>query len=161
MDAKTRKAIHRDIDNSTIPEEIKLMYLAASACQSVVEVVFKRIKGVYLKHGFKCQENEMLSGIYDYCKQVQLASHNFYARINPQIENATWGIGREDDEEGNIEAYDGFNAASCELVRLMMRYINGTADDKEAYGKVFAMLHKLPSKGVFEDKDISRYKLKV
>ena len=44
MDAKTRKAIHRDIDNSTIPEEIKLMYLAASACQSMVEVVFKRIK---------------------------------------------------------------------------------------------------------------------
>lgn len=161
MDKETIKAIHKDVENSSIPEEMKMMYLMASALESVVERVFQRIKGVYRKHGYECSENELLTGLHNYCKYVKIASTNFYARINPQIENATWGIGREDDEEDKILAYDGFNGAACELVRLIMLHIDRTANDKNAYAQVFRTLRKLPSKGVFDDKDVARYKLKM
>lgn len=161
MDKATRKSIHKEVGDSTIPEEMKLMYLTASACQSIVERVFQRIKNIYAKHGFECSENDLLTGLNDYCKAVKLASTNFYNRINPQIEKATWGIGRSDDEEGNVLAYDGFNGAACELVRLMMLHIDRTANDEKSYAQVFRTLRKLPTKGIFDDKDFSRYKLKV
>ena len=162
MDKAKKKAIHDDVRDSSIPEEMKLMYLTASACQSIVERVFQRIKNVYARHGYICDENELLSGLNEYCKTIKRASNVFYERINPQIEKATWGIGRsEDDDEGNILAYDGFNGAACELVRLMMLHIDRTANDDKAYSQVFRTLRKLPSKGVFDDKDVSRYKLKV
>lgn len=161
MDKTTKQAIYKDVGDSTIPEEMKLMYLAASACQSIVERVFQRIKNVYARHGYKCVENDMLTGLNDYCKAVKLASSNFYTRIHPQIEKATWGIGRTDDEDSDVLAYDGFNGAACELVRLMMLHIDRTANDTDAYAKVFRTLRKLPSKGIFDEKDVTRYKLKV
>jgi len=161
MDTKQRKAIHDDVRDSTIPEEMKLMYLMASACQNVVEHVFDRIKKVYRYHGYQCKENELLTGISDYCKMVKSASHQFYARISPQIEKATWGLGRGEDNEGNVVAYDGFNSASNELVRLMMCYVDGTADDDKAYAQVFRTLRKLPSKKVFNPEDISHFKIKM
>ena len=161
MDKKILEAIHKDIDNSTIPEEMKMMYMFADSLQSIVERVFQRVKNVYACHGYECKENELLTGLHNYCKNVKIASTNFYSRINPQIERATWGIGRGDDEEGNILAYDGFHGAACEIVRLVMLHIDRTANDEKAYAQVFRTLRKLPSKGVFEDKDVARYKLKM
>ena len=161
MTKEELKAIHDDIDGTSIPEEMKLMYLAASAVQGIVEHVYSRIQSAYLRHGYICKENEMLKGLNDYCKTVKRASNLFYAKINPQIEDATFGIGREDGEDGCVYAYDSFNSAACELVRLMMLHLNGTANDKTAYAQVFKMLRKLPSKGLFTDKDISHFKFKA
>ena len=71
MDKATKKAIHEDVRDSSIPEEMKLMYLTASACQSIVERVFQRIKNVYARHGYICDENELLSGLNEYCKTMR------------------------------------------------------------------------------------------
>lgn len=161
VDAKTRKAIYDDIDRTTIPQEMKLMYMMASACQSVVEDVHRRIKSVFRNHGLIAGENELLKGLNDYCKSVKAASFHFYNRIDPQIADATWGIGRdEDNPEGNPELYDGFSDDANEIVRLMMLYIDRTARDNKAFAKVFTTLRKLPSHELFEDKDIAHFKRK-
>ncbi len=60
VDAKTRKAIHDDIDRTTIPQEMKLMYIVASACQTIVENVHRRVKSEFRKHGLIAGENELL-----------------------------------------------------------------------------------------------------
>lgn len=97
MDKATRRAIHDDVDNSTIPEEMKVMYLMANACQLMVEHVYNRVERVYARHGFKTGENELLTGLNDYCKAVKQAGFHFYNRIEPQICNATWGLGRDEN----------------------------------------------------------------
>jgi hypothetical protein len=161
MDKKTRKAIHQDIDNSSIAEEMKYMFLKASGLQSVVEHVYSRIKGVYLNNGYECKENEVLSGLADYCKAVKAASFHFYERIQPLIDDATWGVGLEDDENGNTVAFDGFAAKANELVRLDLNYLNA-ADPKKMYEAVFTVLRRNASKTpLFENKVISHYKMKM
>lgn len=161
IDAKTKKAIHDDIDKTTIPQEMKLMYIVASACQTIVEDVHRRVKSEFRKHGLIAGENELLTGLNDYCKAVKAASFHFYNRIDPQIADATWGIGRdEDNPDGNPEAYDGFNDDANEIARLLMLYVDRTVRDNKAFAKVFTTLRKLPSHGMFEDKDIAHFKRK-
>ena len=161
MDKKKLDAIRTSIANTTIPEEMKLMYLMASATQSIVETVFRRIKMEYKKQGLNITQNDMLSGLNDYCQTVKTAKSKFYLRIQPQIDKATWGIGRNDDEsEGNQEAFDGFNGAALEICRLVMLHIDRTANNDKAFSQVFRTLRKLPTQNIFDDTDITRYKMK-
>ena len=161
MDKKTREAIHKDIDNSSIPEEMKFMYIMASATQSVVEHVFSRIKGVYLNHKYVCTENDVLSGIIDYCKAVKAASFHFYERIQPQIDNATWGVGLDENEEGDVVAWTGFAAKANEIVRLGLNYTNAE-DAKKMYEAVFTTMRRnAAKKPLFENKVISHFKMKM
>lgn len=160
MDKKTKIEIYNDISISSIPEEMKFMYLMASATQSVVHHVYSRIKAIYLNHGYKCVDNDVLSSLTDYCKAVKAASFHFYERIQPQIDNATWDAGWEKGEDGALLAFDGFNAKSNELVRLGLNYMNA-ADPKKMYEAVFTTLRKNASeKPIFENKVISHFKIK-
>ena len=160
MDKKTKQAIFKAIDETDIPEEMKLMYLFASATQSLVQHVRARVGAVYFNHGFECKENDLLSGLYDYCKNVNVASAMFYDRVNPQIENATWGVGMDDDGNGNVIAYDGFHAKDNELIRLAMNYMN-CENAKEAYEKTFTLLRRMSTNRCFENKAISHFKTKI
>ena len=160
MDKNTKLAIYDAIDNTDIPEEMKLMYLFASATQSLVQHVRARIGAVYYNHGFECKENELLSGIHDYCNNVKIASSKFYERVNPQIENATWGVGMTEDESGNVVAYDGFHAKDNELIRLAMNYMN-CENAEEAYDKTFTLLRRMSTNRCFENKTISHFKTKI
>lgn len=160
MDKKTLKAIHDDIDSTSIPEEMKFMYLMANGLQAVVLHVYGRVKSAYMRHGYICKNNELLSSLNDYCKAVKQACVKFEDKIQPQIDNATWGVGRDEDEEGNVIAFDGFNAKSNELVRLVMNYLNAEDPDK-IYSSVFTLLRRNASKEpMFENKVISHFKIK-
>lgn len=162
MNERDKKAIRESIATTSIPEEMKLMYMMASATQSVVENVFSRIRNQYRNHGYDVTANDLLSGLNDYCKCVKQASVKFFERIQPQIDKATWGIGRDDDTEGgNVLAFDGFNGAALEICRLVMLHIDRTANNDKAFSQVFRTLRKLPTQGVFEDKDVSRYRIKA
>ena len=161
MDKETLKAIHKDIDNSSIPEEMKLMYIMASATQSVVLHVYDRIKGAYANHGYITTENSLLKGLNDYCKMVMKASTNFEVRIQPQITNATWGIGLDEDDKGNLVAYDGFNAKASEVVRLLQNYMNAE-DPEKMYEAVFRTMRRLAAPNPpFENKVITHFKMKA
>lgn len=161
MDKATLEAIHKTIDSSSIPEEMKLMYLMANATQSVVLHVYDRIKSAYAQHGWISQSNELLKGLNEYCKTVKKACTDFECRIQPQIDNATWGIGMDENEEGNIVAFDGFNAKSNEFVRLLQNYMNA-ADQEKMYKAVFTTMRRSASPTpVFEDKVISHFKMKM
>ena len=155
------KAIHDDIDSTSIPEEMKLMYLMANATQSVVLHVYDRIKSAYRRHGYDTTENPLLKGLNDYCKTVKRASTLFEDKIQPQIDNATWGVGMDENEDGNIVAFDGFNAKSNEFVRLLQNYMN--ADDAEKmYKAVFTTMRRNASPNpLFENKVISHFKMKM
>lgn len=102
MDKNIKKKIWEEIDASTIPEEIKALYLMADATETMCTQIFERIKHVWAKHGWKCNENELLTGINEYCKSVKRASFLFYQRIEPQVSGATFDI-------GGAEQYDNFN----------------------------------------------------
>lgn len=161
MTKETLEAIHNDIDSTSIPEEMKLMYLMANATQSVVLHVYDRIKSAYRRHGYDTTENPLLKGLNDYCKTVKRASVLFEDKIQPQIDNATWGVGMDENEEGNILAFDGFNAKSNEFVRLLQNYVNA-ADAEKMYKAVFTTMRKNASPNPpFENKVISHFKMKM
>ena len=155
--------IRADIDNSTIPDMLKVLYLMANATELLSSQSFLRIKAVFAKHGFVVRENELLSGINQYCKLIRQATYQFFERIDPQITNATWGIGRDEnnpDAPGNSSALDGFNEDANEIVRLVLLFIDRTARNNDGFSKVFKTLRQLPSAGIFNDEDITRFKMK-
>lgn len=161
MTKEELKAIHDDIDTTSIPEEMKLMYLMANATQSVVLHVYDRIKSAYRRHGYDTTENPLLKGLNEYCKTVKRASTLFEDKIQPQIDNATWGIGLDENEEGNVEAFDGFDAKSKEFVRLLQNYVNA-ADPEKMYKAVFTTMRRNASPSpLFENKVISHFKMKM
>lgn len=154
--------IRADIDNSTIPDMLKVLYLMANATELLSSQSFLRIKAVFAKHGFVVRENELLSGINQYCKLIRQATYQFFERIDPQITNATWGIGRDEnnpDAPGNSSALDGFNEDANEIVRLVLLFIDRTARNNDGFSKVFKTLRQLPSAGIFNDEDITRFKM--
>lgn len=161
IDKEALKAIHRSMDNSSIPEELKLLHLMLNSAQSVLLHSYDRIKLEYMKHGYITGENPLLKGMNEYCKTVMRACRLFENVIQPQIDGATWGIGLEENEEGNIIAYDGFNAKSNEFVRLLMNYMNAE-DAEKMYKAVFTTMRRMASKNpLFENKVISHFKMKL
>lgn len=153
MDKETRKQIWNEIEASTIPEEIKALYLLADAVETMNTQVFERIKRVYVRHGFKLSENELLTGINEYCRSVKKASFLFYQKVEPQITGATFDI-------GGVEHYDNFNGWANELCRLNLLYLDRCAGDPDTFAKTFAMLRKRKSGGLIKDEDVSKYKMK-
>ena len=153
IDKETKKRIWSEIEASTIPEEIKALYLLADAVETMSTQIFERIKMVYVKHGYKLNENELLTGINDYCKSVKLASFHFFQKIEPQVSGATFDIG------GTVH-YDNFNGWANELCRLTLLYLDRCAGDKEVFAKTFTMLRRCKSGGLIKDEDISKYKMK-
>lgn len=115
MDKETRKAIHDDIGNSTIPEEMKVMYLMANACQLMVEHCYNRVASVFARHGFMTDDNDLLTGLNDYCKAVKTAGFHFYNRIEPQICDATWGLGRDENNPDGGGATPRLTTASTRM----------------------------------------------
>lgn len=160
MDKLTRKKIRKEMLESSIPDEMKLMLLLSSACQNVAQHTFSRIKWVYLNNGVDLKESEIFSGLNDYCNAIKSASFHFFERVNPHIINSTWNVGMEETGEGNIVAHQGFENRVNECIRLLLKYIN-CADGREAYDKVFALLARLPKDGPFEDKVISHFKVNM
>lgn len=164
IDKITQSKIRSDIDSSTIPEMLKVLYLMANATETLSQQSFQRIKAVFVNNGVTPKENDMLTGINNYCKTIKLAVTQFYKYIEPHIMGATFDVfyDREDEEmtENAIASYDDFNADSCELIRLILLYVDRTAKNNENYSKVFKTLRMLPSSGLFEDKDITRFKQK-
>lgn len=158
---ETQKAIREEIGASTIPEELKVLYLMANATELMSTKAFIRLKSVFRKHGYTINENELLTGITQYCRMIKMATYHFFERIEPQIINATYSAGRyEDEPTGDIAAYDGFNQDTNEICRLVLLYIDRTARSKDGFAKVFKTLRQLPSSGLFNDEDITKYKIK-
>ena len=153
MDKEIRKKVWDEVDASTIPEEIKVLYLLADATETMSTQIFERIKRIWAKNGWTLNENELLTGINDYCKFVKRASFLIYQKIEPQVSGATFDI-------GGTEHYDNFNGWACEICRLILLYLDRCAGDKETFAKTFTMLRKLPSGGLINDEDISKYKMK-
>lgn len=150
MERDTRNLIKDKIDKSSIPDEVKLMYIVACACQYIVEHCDSRIRNVFASCGIRTRGNDLLSGLNDYSKAVKMASARFYDRIEGQIIGATFDI-------GGTESYDGFNGDATELVRLLMLYVDRTARDSGKARKVFSLLEEMPSLGIFKEEDINHF----
>lgn len=161
MDKKTKKKIWEEIENSTIPEELKVLYLMANATDIMCNQTFERIKSVYARHGYVTDENELLTGINEYCKSVKRAQFHFAQRIEPQIQGATWDVYRDEDNlERAKESYNNFSVAGNELCRLILRYYDKAATNRKAFAAVFKTLAQFPSGGFIKDEDVAKYKMK-
>lgn len=157
IDKKIRDAINADIDASTIPSELKACYLLSNALQLLVDNSFERIKAVFNKHGVITNRNNLLTGITDYCKMVRSASWQFFNRIEPEISGATFEIGHTPEE--GAELYDNFSDDANEICRLLLLYMDRTWRNDE-WRKVFTLLRKMQSTGLFNDEDFTRFKQK-
>ena len=161
MDKSLKSRIHAQIDDSTIPQELKVVYLLASALQLMIGDSHRRIVSVFRQHGVEANENSLLSGLNDYCKQVKRASWQFFAKVEPVISDATFQVFA--DREGVEEAarkYDQFSDDAYEVARLLLLYVDRTCRNHDAFAKVFKTLRQLPSTGLFRDEDFSRFKQK-
>ena len=152
------QAIRDAVKQSTIPDELKVLYLMANATELMNVQIFERLKHVFRENGYTISENELLTGITQYCRYIKMATFQFFQRVEPQITNATFFMDREDG--GGAQAYDGFNGDTNELCRLILLYVDRTARNKEGFAKVFKTLRQMPSCGFFKDEDIAKYKMK-
>ena len=158
---EAQREIRAEIMASTIPEELKVLYLMANATELMSTQSFIRLKRVFARHGYTINENELLTGINQYCRFIKMATHHFFERIDPQIQNATFFAGRyEDETTGNVAAYDGFNGDTSEICRLVLLYVDRTARNNDGFAKVFKTLRQMPSSGLLKDEDIAKYKMK-
>lgn len=165
MDKATQIKIYKAIDASSIPDMLKVLYMFASATETLSQHTNQRIKSVFLMHGQKAKENGLLTGINDYCKSVRLATTQFFDSIEPKINGATFGsIYDKERHEETIEAatgaYDGFEADALELIRLVLLYVDRTYKSNENFAKVFKTLRCMPPGGLFSDNEIARFKQK-
>lgn len=148
--------IRREIGQSSIPEEMKLMFLLATAAATMGSVTERRIRNVFKRHGLTARENTILKGFADYCTAQKRAAWLFLNRCDNNIIDATFS--REGAD--GTGAYDAFAADANELCRLLLLYVDRCASSSEGYAKVFKLLRTLPTSGVFSDEDVARYKLK-
>lgn len=153
MDTEKKKDIRRQIDETTIPEELKVLTIMANATRILSEQCYQRIRAIYAKNGFLLKDNELLSGITEYSNMERKACYQFFHKVEPMICHSTFDV-------GGAEQYDSFNQDSNELIRLILLYIDRTSMDNEAFGKVFKVLRNMPSKGIFNNEDIARFKMK-
>lgn len=165
MNKDVRQKIYKDINESTIPEMLKALYMMASATETLSQHSFQRIRAVFMKNGIAPKANDLLSGINSYCKYVKLATTQFFSSVEPQIQGATFdAVYDENNHEKTIDtaigAYDGFDSDAMELIRLLLLYIDRTAKNDDNYAKVFKTLRTMPSGGLFTDADIARFKQK-
>ena len=164
MDAIKRQAIRKDIATSTIPEHLKVLYLMANATEILSQQSYQRIRSVFAKHGALAKDNNLLSGINQYCRFIKMASYQFFERIDPMIINSTWGMGRNEDApdstKGDTSLLDSFNEDANEIIRLVLLYIDRTAGNNTGFSKVFKTLRQLLSSGLIHDEDIARFKIK-
>ena len=147
--AEQIKRVHADVDASTIPQQLKAIYILANALELMTTNAFQRLRSVYLRNGVEVKENDLLKGITDYCRMTKMASWQFFNRIEPQITGATFEIGRDYQEKAGL--YDDFSEDS--------NYLDRTAHN-ERWRDVFAQLRKMPSMGLFKDEDYTRFKMK-
>lgn len=147
----------QDILNSTIPWELRVCYLLASALELLSQDSFTRIKGKYIQNGLEIRDNEMLTRLTGYCKTVKAASYRFFADIEPHVSASTFEAW--DDIADKVGAYDCFQNDANITARLMLLFTDRCYAD-ENWRKVFELLRKLPSKGRFKDEDFARFKLK-
>lgn len=157
--------IHADVDASTIPEMLKALYMMANATEILSQQSYQRIRAVFARNGVVPKGNDLLTGINNYCKSVKLATTQFFHYIEPQVSGATFDVlyDRENPQKTAsvaAAAYDDFDSDSCELIRLVLLYIDRTAKNGENYAKVFKLLRTMPPGGLFTDEDISRFKQK-
>lgn len=150
MDKKMRDRIRKEVESSSVSDEIKVLYEMANATELMSVQINERIKSIYVKHGYKLGENELLTGLNNYCKAVKSASFLFEQRAHPQIADATA------DGRGG---YDRFNTDSNELCRLILTYIDRCARSDANMAAVFGFLRSLPQGGIFDDEDIDRFRL--
>ena len=159
---ETAKKIREEISKTTIPEELKVLYLMAAATELINQNAFERIKAVFLSHGLTPKENELLTGITDYCKHVKLASFLFESRIEDQIIGATFGASdSQEGEEERARRYDQFTNDAGVICRLVMLFVDRASLSEEAYRRVFKLLRQLPSMGYFKDEDFTRFKTRL
>lgn len=147
--------IRKEVNESTIPEMIKALYQLAGGVEILSNQCMSRIQAVFAKHGIYPKENGLLKGINDYCKFTQLATSQFFAKIEPQIQGSTFNLGEPED---GAFYYDLFNHNSSELIRFCLLYLDRTTNDPKAYAKVYKTLRQLPSKELFNDEDFTRFK---
>lgn len=62
QDKEKIKKIRADIKASSIPEELKVLYLLANAVEIISQQSLLRLKSVYARHGYKIKDNDMLTG---------------------------------------------------------------------------------------------------
>jgi hypothetical protein len=152
MDGKLLRKIRSDISKTTIPDELKVLYIMANALELMNTQVLERIKGIYVRNGYRIRENELLSGLNTYCESVKAAQYHFQERVHPQICGATSDI-------NGTKSYDWFNSDTNELCRLILLYIDRTARNNENFTEIFQLLKAQPSCGIFNDIDITKYTL--
>ncbi len=157
-----RRAIRQEIAKSTIPAQMKVLMVMASATELLSQQSYERIRAVFASRGLPTRNSELLSGFNQYCKFIRMASFQFFDRIDPLIINATWGAGRDEDEpaSGDVSALDDFNEDAAEICRLVLLYVDRTARNNDGFAKVFKTLRQLPSSGMIHDEDIARFKMK-
>lgn len=164
MKKKDIDQIFSEINETTIPNELLIVFMTANALQLMVNDSFRRIENLYRNYDVKMPSNSILQGLSHYSKLVIKSSSEFFNSVEPMISTATFDAhyDREKPETADHAAkvYDSFGQFSNELCRLILLYLDRTLRNNENYSKVFKTLRQLPSGNLINDEDITRFKQK-
>ena len=145
-----KKEIFQHIAGTSVPNMMKLVFVLAKTLELLDEQTFRMIRGIFRAHGYIVRENDILSGIADYCRKRRQASASFEDRYEQMIASTTFNA-------GGVKTYDHFNEDCNEILRLVMLYLDRCAGSDSAHLQVFGLLEGMPSSGLFTKEDIQRF----
>ena len=151
MTKAQEEQIWKAIYKTSIPEEIKAVYLLANSVDIMANNVLRRIKSVYRTLGHNIDDNGKLRSVREYLRYIKYATEYFEKHIEQEVTGATFDI-------GGTMSYDCFQNDSREIAHLMLRYLDRTAKNNENCQSVFEHITSLPSCGLFTEKDFERYR---
>lgn len=150
---KARVSIAGDaIVSSSIPEEIALVALIATAADRMLRDIDDRIRAIYATAGIIGERSDttdsMLTGLGRYSEALKGCVRYFEQCLEPKLTRATYNA-------YGAKAYDrwfGSAATACRLLMLMRD--RGCVGDQTA--RIEAYMKSLESAGKFSEDDLKR-----
>lgn len=161
---ETRRAFEKElrdrawkrIDESGVPDMVKLATLMATALSTLTEHIDIDIRSQLRALGMKCtptnSEGDIIRGLRNYSEKVKAAMYWFDRDLQKFITDCTLGT-------YGVDAYDKFSHSACEVVQLLMLCVDRGEVDR-GMEKVFRSLRRLKRGTRFSDEDIAKFDFK-
>lgn len=161
---ETRRAFEKElrdkawkrIDESKIPDLVKLAMLTANALSILTERIDVMIRGEMRAMGVSCKssnaEGDIIKGLKNYSEKIKAAMYWFERDLQKFITDSTFGT-------YGAASWDMFMHSSAEVIQLLMLCVD-RGEVAEGMEKVFRSLHRLKAGTRFSDEDINKFDFK-
>lgn len=145
--------IEQEMLHSTIPNEIIIMGVLATAIELMSTHTFRRIRTIYNKRGLETKDTgSILKGLKMYCTKVREMTYWFDREIEPNTIDCTF-------TSHGVRSYDNFYHSANEVCQHMMLLFDRLVTPERA-DEARNLIKGMSSAGLFTEEDIEYFNMK-